>query len=82
VIHPCLAAGQIEGGVAQGSAMQYSKRRLEKWAHGECPDDELHYATSVCAADTVYFEEMPYEYGPLEQKVSASYRLMAPRRRS
>ena len=45
VIHPVLAMGQIEGGVAQaiGFAL-YERVAWSQRPHGERPDDELHHA--------------------------------------
>ena len=45
VLHPVLAAGQIEGGVAQaiGYAL-FEESRLARWPHGQRADDELHHA--------------------------------------
>ncbi len=45
VIHPVLAAGQIEGGVAQG--IGYAIFENVVWRerpHGQRPDDQLHHA--------------------------------------
>ena len=45
VMHPILAAGQIEGGVAQGIGYAlYEKVRLAKRPHDQQPDDQLHHA--------------------------------------
>ena len=45
VLNPVLAAGQIEGGIAQGIGYAlYEKVVLEKRPHGQQPDDQLHYA--------------------------------------
>ena len=45
VIHPVLAAGQIEGGVAQGIGWAlYENVVVARRPHGERPDDQLHHA--------------------------------------
>jgi CO/xanthine dehydrogenase Mo-binding subunit len=45
VLHPVLAAGQIEGGIAQGIGYAlYEKVVLAGRPHGQQPDDQLHHA--------------------------------------
>ena len=45
VINPVLAAGQIEGGIAQAIGDDTLRAsRLEKRAHGQWSDDKLHHA--------------------------------------
>ena len=54
MIHPVLAAGQIEGGVAQGIGFAlYENVVWQERPHGQQPDDELHHADrGRCAADS------------------------------
>ena len=54
VLHPVLAAGQIEGGIAQGIGYAlYEKVVLAGWPHGQQPDDQLHHAhRGGCSADS------------------------------
>ena len=70
VIHPTLAAGQIEGGVAQG--IGYALYENVVWKDGRMANNQMtNYImpTSVDVPDIrVYFEETPYEYGPLGAK--------------
>ena len=45
VIHPVLAAGQIEGGVAQANRLcALRESGVERRAHDQQPDDQLHHA--------------------------------------
>jgi len=82
VLHPVLAAGQIIGGVAQGIGFAlyekviWDKGRMKNW-----PDDNYIMPTSadippirVFSRSWVMFTERT------EQKESASYRWMDPRR--
>jgi CO/xanthine dehydrogenase Mo-binding subunit len=70
VIHPVLAAGQIEGGVAQG--IGYAIFENVVWRNGRMANSQMtNYImpTSVDVPDIrVYFEEIPYEHGPLGAK--------------
>jgi CO/xanthine dehydrogenase Mo-binding subunit len=70
VIHPVLAAGQIEGGVAQG--IGYALYENVVWQEGRmvnCQMTNYIIPTSMdVPAIRVYFEEMPYERGPAGAK--------------
>jgi CO/xanthine dehydrogenase Mo-binding subunit len=70
VIHPVLAAGQIEGGVAQG--IGYAVFENVVWKDGRMANNQMtNYImpTSVGVPRIrVYFEEVPYEHGPLGAK--------------
>lgn len=66
VIHPILAAGQIEGGVAQGIGFAiYEKVR---WKDGRMANGTMTNYIMPTSSDLpkieVLFEEVPYEYGP------------------
>ncbi len=65
VIHPVLAAGQIEGGIAQGIGYAlYEKVILE---NGRMANSQMTNYIMPTAEDVppihVYFEEIPYRYG-------------------
>jgi len=66
VIHPVLAAGQIEGGVAQ--AVGYALYENVVWQDGRMINNQMTNYIMPTSADIppirVYFEEMPYAYGP------------------
>lgn len=66
VIHPVLAAGQIEGGVAQ--AIGYALYENVVWQDGRMLNSQMTNYIIPTAADVppirVYFEEVPYAYGP------------------
>jgi CO/xanthine dehydrogenase Mo-binding subunit len=66
VIHPVLAAGQIEGGVAQG--IGYALYENVVWKDGRMINNQMTNYIMPTAADVppirVYFEEVPYQYGP------------------
>ena len=66
VIHPVLAAGQIEGGVAQG--IGYALYEQVVWKDGRMINNQMTNYIMPTAADVppirVYFAEVPYEYGP------------------
>ncbi len=70
VIHPVLAAGQIEGGVAQG--IGYALYENVVWREGRMVNSQMTNYIMPTAADVprirVYFEEMPYPYGPAGAK--------------
>lgn len=65
VLHPVLAAGQIEGGVAQGIGLALFEEIV--WRDGAMANNQLtNYIipTSVdLPAICVYFEEIPYVHG-------------------
>jgi CO/xanthine dehydrogenase Mo-binding subunit len=66
VIHPVLAAGQIEGGVAQ--AIGYTLYEQVVWNDGRMINNQMTNYIMPTAADIppirIYFEEQPYPYGP------------------
>lgn len=70
VIHPVLAAGQIEGGVAQG--IGYTLFEKVVWQDGRMINNQMTNYIIPTAADIppirVYFEENPYAYGPAGAK--------------
>jgi len=66
VINPVLAAGQIEGGVAQGIGFTLFEKVV--WKDGRMANGQMTNYIMPTAADIppirVYFEEHPYAYGP------------------
>jgi len=70
VIHPVLALGQIEGGVAQG--IGYALYENVVWKEGRMSNCQMTNYIMPTAADVppirVFFEEKPYTYGPLGAK--------------
>jgi CO/xanthine dehydrogenase Mo-binding subunit len=70
VIHPVLAAGQIEGGVAQG--IGYALYEKCEWREGRMANGQMTNYIMPTAADVppirVYFEELPYAHGPYGAK--------------
>ncbi|HEV7375741.1 MAG TPA: xanthine dehydrogenase family protein molybdopterin-binding subunit [Pyrinomonadaceae bacterium] len=70
VIHPVLAAGQIEGGVAQG--IGYTLFEKVVWNDGRMINNQMTNYIIPTAADIppirVFFEENPYAYGPAGAK--------------
>jgi CO/xanthine dehydrogenase Mo-binding subunit len=66
VIHPVLAAGQIEGGVAQG--IGYTLFEKVVWNEGRMVNNQMTNYIIPTAADIppirIFFEENPYTYGP------------------
>ncbi len=66
VIHPVLAAGQIEGGVAQ--AIGYALYENVVRQNGRMANNQMTNYIMPTSADLppirVYFEEQPYAYGP------------------
>ena len=70
VIHPVLAAGQIEGGVAQGVGFAVFEKVV--WNQGRMANTQMTNYIMPTSVDVprirVYFEETPYEYGPLGAK--------------
>ena len=70
VIHPLLAAGQIEGGVIQG--IGYALYENVAWAKGRMENCQMTNYIIPTAADVppirVIFEETPYPYGPMGAK--------------
>jgi CO/xanthine dehydrogenase Mo-binding subunit len=70
VIHPVLAAGQIEGGVAQG--IGYALYENVVWKDGRMANCQMTNYIMPTAVDLppirVFFEEKPYAHGPLGAK--------------
>ncbi|MCI0390650.1 MAG: xanthine dehydrogenase family protein molybdopterin-binding subunit [Acidobacteria bacterium] len=70
VIHPLLASGQIEGGVAQ--AIGYALYENVVWQEGRMINNQMTNYIMPTSADLppirVYFEELPYAYGPAGAK--------------
>jgi len=66
VINPVLAAGQIEGGVAQ--AIGFTLFEHVVWQNGRMVNNQMTNYIIPTPADVppirVYFEENPYAYGP------------------
>lgn len=66
VINPVLAAGQIEGGVAQ--AIGYALYENVVWRNGLMVNNQMTNYIMPTSADLppirVYFEELPYTHGP------------------
>jgi len=70
VINPVLAAGQIEGGVAQAIGMTLYENVV--WQNGRMANSQMTNYIMPTAADIppirVYFEENPYAFGPAGAK--------------
>lgn len=70
VIHPVLAAGQIEGGVAQ--AIGFALYESVVWQDGRMVNNQMTNYIMPTAADIppirVFFEEQPYAHGPAGAK--------------
>ncbi|HEV2915396.1 MAG TPA: xanthine dehydrogenase family protein molybdopterin-binding subunit [Pyrinomonadaceae bacterium] len=70
VIHPVLAAGQIEGGVAQ--AIGYTLYEQVVWREGRMQNNQMTNYIIPTSMDVppirVFFEEVPYAYGPAGAK--------------
>lgn len=70
VIHSVLAAGQIEGGVAQ--AIGYALYENVVWQEGRMVNNQMTNYIIPTAMDVppirVHFEEVPYAYGPAGAK--------------
>jgi CO/xanthine dehydrogenase Mo-binding subunit len=70
VINPVLAAGQIEGGVAQGIGFTLFENVV--WANGRMANNQMTNYIIPTPADIppirVYFAEKPYVYGPAGAK--------------
>ncbi|HYX31246.1 MAG TPA: xanthine dehydrogenase family protein molybdopterin-binding subunit [Pyrinomonadaceae bacterium] len=70
VINPVLAAGQIEGGVAQAIGMTLYENVV--WQQGRMANGQMTNYIMPTAADVppirVYFEENPYAFGPAGAK--------------
>jgi CO/xanthine dehydrogenase Mo-binding subunit len=70
VVNPLLAAGQIEGGVAQG--VGYALYEKVVWKDGRMSNNQMTNYIMPTAVDVpnieVYFEETPCEHGPYGAK--------------
>ena len=70
VINPVLAAGQIEGGVAQAIGMTLYENVV--WQNGRMANGQMTNYIMPTAADVppirVFFEEVPYDHGPFGAK--------------
>jgi CO/xanthine dehydrogenase Mo-binding subunit len=70
VINPVLAAGQIEGGVAQGIGWALYEDVI--WREGRMANAQMTNYIMPTSMDLpairVYFEEVPYPYGPAGAK--------------
>ena len=70
VINPVLAAGQIEGGVAQAIGMTLYENVV--WQNGRMANGQMTNYIMPTAADVppirVYFAENPYAFGPAGAK--------------
>lgn len=70
VIHPVLAAGQIEGGVAQ--AVGYALYENVVWQSGRMVNNQMTNYIMPTSEDVppirVFFEETPYAHGPFGAK--------------
>jgi CO/xanthine dehydrogenase Mo-binding subunit len=70
VIHPVLAAGQIEGGIAQG--IGYALYENVVWQEGRMVNSQMTNYIMPSSMDVppirVFFEEIPYERGPAGAK--------------
>jgi CO/xanthine dehydrogenase Mo-binding subunit len=70
VIHPVLAAGQIEGGVTQG--IGYALYENVVWKDGSMENSQMTNYIVPTSVDIprirVFFEENPYPHGPMGAK--------------
>ncbi len=70
VVNPVLAAGQIEGGVAQG--IGYALYENVVWQEGRMLNNQMTNYIMPTSMDVprirVYFEEIPHAYGPAGAK--------------
>ena len=70
VLHPVLAGGQIEGGVAQ--AIGYALYEKVLWDKSRMMNNQMTNYIMPTSEDLppirVYFEEIPYAYGPYGAK--------------
>ncbi len=70
VINPTLAAGQIEGGVAQGIGFALYENIV--WQHGRMANAQMTNYVIPTSLDIppirVFFDEIPYERGPAGAK--------------
>src|SRR5580704_3842686 len=70
VLHPVLAGGQIEGGIAQG--IGYALYEKVVWKDGRMINNQMTNYIMPTAEDIppirVYFEEIPFQYGAFGAK--------------
>jgi CO/xanthine dehydrogenase Mo-binding subunit len=70
VINPVLAAGQVEGGVAQGIGFALYEKVV--WQEGRMINNQMTNYIMPTSMDLppirVYFEELPYARGPAGAK--------------
>jgi CO/xanthine dehydrogenase Mo-binding subunit len=70
VLHPVLATGQIEGGVAQGIGLALFEKVT--WREGVMINNQMTNYIMPTSVDVptirVYFEEIPYEHGAMGAK--------------
>lgn len=70
IINPVLAAGQVEGGVAQGIGFALYENVV--WQHGRMINGQMTNYIMPTSMDVppihVWFEEVPYERGPAGAK--------------
>jgi CO/xanthine dehydrogenase Mo-binding subunit len=70
VLHPILAAGQIEGGVAQGIGFALYEKCV--WSNGRMINNQMTNYIMPTSADLppihVHFEEIPFEHGAFGAK--------------
>ena len=70
MIHPVLAAGQIEGGVAQ--AIGWALYENVVWHDGRMANAQMTNYIMPTSMDLppirVFFEEQPYAYGPARRE--------------
>ena len=70
MIHPTLAEGQIEGGVAQGIGYAICEHVVEN--NGRMVNNQMTNYVMPTSMDVpsirVFFEENPYSYGPAGAK--------------
>ncbi len=80
VLHPILAAGQIEGGVAQGIGYALYEKCL--WDNGHLANNQMTNYIMPTSADLppihVTFEEVPSPTAPSEPRASANSPWTAP----
>ena len=70
VLHPALATGQIEGGIAQ--AIGYALYEKVVWDHGAMKNNQMTNYIMPTSQDLppirVYFEEIPFAHGAFGAK--------------
>ena len=70
VLHPVLAAGQVEGGVAQGIGYALYEKCI--WQNGHMANNQMTNYIMPTSADLppihVHFEEIPFEHGAFGAK--------------